>query len=76
MKAPKRAIELTLRISADSWDAVLGYTTLLRAVQQTHIGDQPALERGIETMRRLRRELLEVAEMAADPPKWLREVKS
>lgn len=23
MKAPKRAIELTLRISADSWDAVL-----------------------------------------------------
>lgn len=53
-----------------------GYTTLLRAVQQTHIGDQPALERGIETMRRLRRELLEVAEMAADPPKWLREVKS
>lgn len=52
-----------------------GYTTLLRAVEKTHIGDQPALERGIENMRRLRDELRDQAYMAEDPPRWLREVK-
>lgn len=52
-----------------------GYTTLLRAVERSHIGDQPALERGIERMRRLREELLEQSDYVQDPPRWLREVK-
>lgn len=52
-----------------------GFTTLLLAVEHAHIGDQPALERGIERMRRLREELREQSDYVQDPPRWLREVK-
>lgn len=67
--AQLRRLEKQLRAGYD------GYTTLHRAVGNTSSGDQKALERSLENMDRLREELRELAEMAANPPLWLREVK-
>jgi hypothetical protein len=67
--AQLRRLARQLRAGAD------GYETLTRAVERSVIGDGPAIERALENMDRLRRELGEVAALAEDPPTWLREVK-
>ena len=58
-----------LRAGAD------GYAILSRAVAKSVVGDAKAVQRAIENMERLRRELDDQAFLASNPPAWLREVK-
>lgn len=58
-----------LRAGAD------GYATLARAVEKSVVGDSPAIQRAVENMQRLGRELADQAGMVEDPPQWLRQVK-